>query len=62
VGAARRFSATTKETLVEDLGEILIPECATRARALSTQMTSAADSVTRAADLLERFAHTGSFA
>jgi UDP:flavonoid glycosyltransferase YjiC (YdhE family) len=62
VGAARRFSATTKETLIEDLGEILIPECATRARAISTQMTSADDSVSRAADLLERFAHTGSFA
>ncbi|GLE50763.1 hypothetical protein ATCCBAA256_03520 [Mycobacterium montefiorense] len=62
VGAGRKFSATTQETLVEDLREILKPEYATRARAIAPQMTPAADSVSRAVDLLESFAHNGRFA
>ncbi|WP_301149751.1 glycosyltransferase [Mycobacterium simiae] len=61
VGAGRRFSATTKETLVEDLRQILAPEYALRARELATRMTTAQQSVTRAADLLERFGQAGRF-
>jgi UDP:flavonoid glycosyltransferase YjiC (YdhE family) len=53
VGGSRPFSATTRESLVEDLREILSPECATRARALAARMTKPAESVARAADLLE---------
>ncbi|ORJ57970.1 glycosyltransferase [Mycobacterium simiae] len=53
VGAARRFSATTRASLVADLREILAPSYATRARALATQMTAPADSINRTADLLE---------
>jgi UDP:flavonoid glycosyltransferase YjiC (YdhE family) len=53
VGAARRFSATTPESLIEDLREILDPQYATRAAELATRMTRPADSIVRAADLLE---------
>lgn len=53
VGGSRPFSATTQQTLVEDLREVLDPECAIRARAIAARMTKPADSVRRAADLLE---------
>lgn len=53
VGTARRFSQTTEKTLVSDLREILAPQYATRARALAARMTSPAESVGKAADLLE---------
>jgi UDP:flavonoid glycosyltransferase YjiC (YdhE family) len=53
VGGSRPFSATTRESLVEDLREILSHECATRARTLAARMTKPAESVARAADLLE---------
>lgn len=56
VGAARRFAATTRESLVADLRRILAPEYATRARDFATQMTKPAESVGRAADLMEQFA------
>ncbi len=56
VGTARRFSNTTRETLVADLRRILDPEYATRARALATRMTKPAESVSTAADLVENFA------
>jgi UDP:flavonoid glycosyltransferase YjiC (YdhE family) len=62
VGAARRFSATTIETLVSDLRAILTPECAARARELAARMTTPAESVATAADLLQDFAHSGSVA
>jgi UDP:flavonoid glycosyltransferase YjiC (YdhE family) len=56
VGAVRRFSATTRESLVEDLRRILEPGYLTRARELAERMTKPADSVARAADLLEGLA------
>jgi UDP:flavonoid glycosyltransferase YjiC (YdhE family) len=56
VGTTRRFSNTTRETLVADLRRILDPDYATRARALATRMTKPAESVSTAADLVENFA------
>lgn len=56
LGTARRFSAVTEETLIEDLRTILAPEYAARARAIATRMTTAAESVTAAADRMEQFA------
>jgi UDP:flavonoid glycosyltransferase YjiC (YdhE family) len=53
VGSGREFSATTQESLVADLRSILAPEYVTRAREVATQMTTPAESVARAADLLE---------
>ena len=55
VGTARRFSATTRESLVADLRTILAPEYLTRARENATRMTKPAESVAVAADLLEDF-------
>lgn len=59
VGSGRQFSTTTEQSLVEDLHSILAPECATRARAVATQMTTPAESAARAADLLEDAARQG---
>ena len=56
VGTARRFSSTTRESLVADLRTILAPHYVARAREVATQMTKPADSVAAAADLLEDFA------
>lgn len=56
VGAARRFSATTPDSLVADLRTILAPEYATRARELAARMTKPAESIDTAADLLEEAA------
>jgi UDP:flavonoid glycosyltransferase YjiC (YdhE family) len=56
VGTARRFSATTKESLVADLRTILAPQYVTRAREIATRMTKPAESVSRAADIVENFA------
>ena len=53
VGSARRFSSTTRESLVADLRTILAPHYATRAREIATRMTRRAETVTTAADLLE---------
>ena len=53
VGTARRFSATTRESLVADLRRILAPEYITRAREIATRMTNPAESLASAADLLE---------
>jgi len=58
VGASRRFTATTRESLVADLRRILAPEYAIRARELATRMTAAAVSVNRAVDLVEDFARS----
>ena len=58
VGTARRFSATTRESLVADLRIILAPEYAAWARELATRMSEPAQSVTAAADLMENFART----
>jgi UDP:flavonoid glycosyltransferase YjiC (YdhE family) len=56
VGYGRRFSATTRESLVADLRTILDPQYVARAREIATQMTKPAESVATAADLLENFA------
>lgn len=56
VGTARQFSATTQESLVSDLREILAPECVERAREIATRMTKPAESAAKTADLLENFA------
>jgi UDP:flavonoid glycosyltransferase YjiC (YdhE family) len=56
VGTARRFSATTQESLLADLRSILAPQYATRAREIATQMTKPAASVSAATDLVEKFA------
>jgi UDP:flavonoid glycosyltransferase YjiC (YdhE family) len=56
VGAARRFSTTTRESLVADLRTILAPPYVTRAREIATRMTKPAESVVAAADLVEDFA------
>ena len=56
VGAVRSFSSTTRESLTADLRRILAPECARRAREIATLMTPSAESVARAANLVEDFA------
>ncbi len=56
VGTARPFSATTQESLVSDLREILAPDCVDRAREISTRMTKPGESAAKTADLLENFA------
>jgi UDP:flavonoid glycosyltransferase YjiC (YdhE family) len=56
VGAGRRFSATTEDSLLADLRTVLAPQCHTRARELAARMTSSAESVATAADLVENFA------
>jgi UDP:flavonoid glycosyltransferase YjiC (YdhE family) len=53
VGAARRFSTTTQESLVEDLRWIVAPEYASRSREFATRMAKPAASVAAAADLME---------
>ena len=60
VGTARRFSTTTRESLVADLRRILAPEYVARARELATRMTKPAESVANAADLVEKFARSKS--
>jgi UDP:flavonoid glycosyltransferase YjiC (YdhE family) len=59
VGSAQRFSAATQESLVADLSSILAPQYLTRAREFAAQMTKPAESLTRAADLLEDAARQG---
>jgi len=56
VGTARRFSATTRDSLVSDLRTILAPQYATRAREIADQMTNPADGTSFAADLVENLA------
>ncbi|GAY18391.1 glycosyltransferase [Mycobacterium sp. shizuoka-1] len=56
VGTSRRFSASTRDSLLADLRRVLAPQTAVRARLLAARMTPAPDSVTAAADLLEKAA------
>ncbi|MBB3754308.1 UDP:flavonoid glycosyltransferase YjiC (YdhE family) [Mycolicibacterium sp. BK634] len=56
IGTSRRFSASTRYSLLEDLRTVLSPQTAERARLLSSRMTPAAVSVATAADLLEQTA------
>jgi UDP:flavonoid glycosyltransferase YjiC (YdhE family) len=53
VGFGRAFSASTAASLVADLRSILTPQHVTRAREVAAQMTTPAQSVASAADLLE---------
>ncbi len=59
VGTARPFSSATEQSLVADLRTILAPPYVARAREIATRMTKPAESVSRAADLLEDFARVG---
>jgi UDP:flavonoid glycosyltransferase YjiC (YdhE family) len=61
VGSARRFSATTKESLITDLRRIMTPPYAARAHDIAYRMTEPSESVTATADLLERHAEEGRF-
>jgi UDP:flavonoid glycosyltransferase YjiC (YdhE family) len=56
VGTARRFSSTTEKALVADLRTILAPQYVARAREIAARMTTPAESVAAAADLMEDFA------
>jgi UDP:flavonoid glycosyltransferase YjiC (YdhE family) len=56
VGTARRFSSTTRQSLVADLRTILAPQYVARAREIATRMSKPAESVAAAADLVENFA------
>ncbi len=53
VGSARRFSKTTRESLVADIGSILAPQYTVRAREIATRMTQPAAAVATASELLE---------
>jgi vancomycin aglycone glucosyltransferase len=53
VGVARRFSAANQQTLVADLRSLMHPARVARARDVAAAMTKAAESVARAADLLD---------
>ena len=57
-GNLRRFSSTTRRSLVADLRRILAPEYATRARELAIRMTPPAESVAKAADVVEEYARS----
>ena len=59
VGTSRRFSATTRDSLLKDLRTVLEPRCAVRAREVAAQMTTPAQSVAAATDLVERAAARG---
>ena len=59
VGSGRQFSETTQEALVADLRSIVAPECVARAREVATRMTTPAESLAKAADLLEDTALQG---
>jgi UDP:flavonoid glycosyltransferase YjiC (YdhE family) len=61
VGSARRFSGTTKESLVAELRRILTPQYVARAREVASQMTEPTESVTTTADLLEKAASERGF-
>ncbi|MGE2816415.1 glycosyltransferase [Mycobacterium heidelbergense] len=58
-GMARTFFETTQKSLVADLRSILTPHCVSRTREVAAQMTTPAESVTAAADLLEDAARLG---
>lgn len=62
IGTTRRFSATTQDSLVADLRQILAPDYVARARSLATKMTRPAESNHRAADVVEDFARLRSMA
>lgn len=58
VGAGRRFSTATEETLTADLRTILAPDYLTRAGELAARITEPAKTAATAADFIEDFART----
>jgi vancomycin aglycone glucosyltransferase len=58
-GFGRRFSDSTLDSLTADLHRILSPHYAAQADTVATQMSTPAESLTRAADLLEDAARRG---
>ncbi|OBB90396.1 glycosyltransferase [Mycobacterium sp. 852002-30065_SCH5024008] len=58
VGIGRPFSESTYDSLVADLSSLLAGDHVTRAREVAAQMTKPAESVARAADLVEDAART----
>jgi vancomycin aglycone glucosyltransferase len=56
VASGRRFSESSKESMIADLRLILAPRYASRARKVAAQMIKPAESSARAADLLEEAA------
>lgn len=59
VGDARRFSRTTRESLLGALRTVLAPQYVTRTRETAAQMTKPAVSVSTTADLLEDAVRNG---
>jgi vancomycin aglycone glucosyltransferase len=59
VGSGRRFSESSKESMIADLRSILAPRYASRARKVAAQMIKPAESRARPADLLEEAARRG---
>jgi UDP:flavonoid glycosyltransferase YjiC (YdhE family) len=53
VGTMRRFSSTTRDSLVTDLRQILAPPYVARAREAAAHMTKPTESVSATADLVE---------
>ena len=53
VGTARRFSSTTRDSLLVALRSVLAPQYVTRAREVAALLTKPEASVSIAADLLE---------
>jgi UDP:flavonoid glycosyltransferase YjiC (YdhE family) len=62
VGIGRPFVDTTLSSLVADLRSILTPHCVARTREVAAQMTTPAESVATAADLLEDAVRRGPLA
>lgn len=54
IGKSRRFSRTTRESLLADLRAVLAPDYTARTRALAARMTRLSEGVSRTADLLEQ--------
>jgi vancomycin aglycone glucosyltransferase len=59
VGAERCFAESTLDSLIADLRVVLEPQYVARAGEVATQMSKPAESLTRAADLLEQEAARG---
>jgi vancomycin aglycone glucosyltransferase len=59
VGFGRSFSDASAETLIADLRLLLSPQYSVRAREIAVRMTKPAESLAKAADLLEESARQG---
>ena len=59
VGFGRGFSDSTLDSLTADLQQILCPQYAAQARTVASKMSTPAESLSRAADLLEDVARRG---